>query len=420
MWIALVDCNNFYVSCERLFMPSLEGKPVVVLSNNDGCAIARSNEAKELGVKMGTPEFMIDTVIRDKIIKFSSNYPLYGNMSARVMKTLATFVPQIEIYSIDEAFLDMTGMEAMGLFETGVKIRDTVQTNLGMPVSVGIASSKTLAKMANRYAKKMCKETGVYCATSNELIDKMLHYTNLEDIWGVGRQYAEKLRSYGFKTAFDIRKAPEEWIRKTMTVQGQRLQNELKGIPSIEWQFVSKTKKNICTSRSFGKLLTDKLIIQQAVCDYTASCALKLRKERTCAKSIAVFVQTNPHRKEDVQYVRSIIVQLPNASNDTAVLIKHAIEAFNIIFRNGYKYMKCGVEVHNLVPESQVQLNLFELAESEKKKKLTKVVDKVNSSLGRNIVKYAVQSSGSNYKLRANYLSKRYTTNLGEILEVNL
>lgn len=420
MWIALVDCNNFYVSCERLFKPALEHQPVVVLSNNDGCAIARSEEAKQLGVKMGTPEFLIDTIIKDKIVKCSSNYPLYGDLSSRVMKTLSSFVPQIEIYSIDEAFLDMTDMDIMGLYDTGVMIRNTIKKNIGIPVSVGIAPTKTLAKMANRYAKKMLREIGVFHASSEEVINEMLRYTKVEDIWGVGRQYAELLQRYGYLTAYDVKNAPEEWMRKNMTVQGQRLQNELRGIPSIEWQFVAKTKKNICTSRSFGKLLTDKTIIQQAVCDYTASCAYKLRKEKTCAKSIAVFVQTNPHRKEDVQYVRSIIVQLPSPSNDTSVLIKHAIKGFTIIFKDGYKYMKCGVEVHGLVPETQVQFNLFELAETEKKKKLTKTIDKVNRSLGKNLVKYAVQSSGSNYKLRADYLSKRFTTNFDEILEVNL
>jgi DNA polymerase V len=420
MWIALVDCNNFYVSCERLGRPNLEGKPVVVLSNNDGCAIARSDEAKSLGVKMGTPEFMIDKEIKDKIIKCSSNYPLYGDISARVMTTLSTFVPQLEIYSIDEAFLDMTQLETIGLYKTGQKIKETIRKHIGIPVSIGIAPTKTLAKMANKFAKRLHPEQGIFFADNNSHIDEMLSNSRVEDIWGIGRQYAELLRTNGFETALDFKNAPEEWVRKNLTVEGQRLQNELKGIAARQWQFTARTKKNICTSRSFGKLLTDKMIIQDAVCNYTASCALKLRKDKSCAKSIAVFVQTNPHRKDHVQYVRSIIVKLPSPSSDTSVLIRHSLKGFNIIFKEGYQYMKCGVEVHELVPESQIQLNLFSDQETQKKKTIITTMDNLNKRLGKNLVRYALQSSDKQYKLRADYLSKRFTTDLNEILEVNL
>jgi DNA polymerase V len=420
MWIALVDCNNFYVSCERLGRPSLEGKPVVVLSNNDGCAIARSEEAKALGVKMGTPEFMINTAVQDKIIKCSSNYPLYGDLSSRVMKTMASFVPRIEVYSIDEAFLDMGGMSTASVYKTATNIRNTVKKNIGLPVSVGIAKTKTLAKMANKFAKKHGDGKGVFFAADEKLVEELLAATRVEDIWGVGKQYAELLRSNGFETALDVSNAPEEWIRKNMTVVGQRLQNELRGIPSIDWQFNARIKKNICSSKSFGKMLKDKVTIQKAVCNYAATCALKLRKDKSCAKSVAVFVQTNPFRKEDVQYTRSIIVHMPSPSNDTSVIIKHAVQAFNLIFKQGYNYMKCGVEVHGLVPEAQVQLNLFDDSDSPKKKIIKSAMDKVNKSFGKDLVRYAMQESDEGYKLRAAYLSKRFTTNLNEIIEVNL
>ena len=243
--IALVDCNNFYVSCERLFNPKLEGKPVIVLSNNDGCAVARSNEAKALGISMGTPAFMIDESISKQITMFSSNYTLYGDLSGRVMKILASFVPQMEIYSIDEAFLDMGDMELIGFMETALKIRRTVKQFVGIPVTVGIAPTKTLAKMANRYAKTKCPDIGCFYAANDALIDEMLRYTKVEDVWGVGKQYALFLNRNGFKTAHDIKYAPGEWIRKNMTVQGQRLLNELRGIPSKDWEFQPKAKKNI-------------------------------------------------------------------------------------------------------------------------------------------------------------------------------
>lgn len=418
--IALVDCNNFYVSCERLFKPQLEGKPVIVLSNNDGCAVARSEEAKDLGISMGTPAFMIDKAIQRQITMFSSNYTLYGDLSSRVMKTLSQFVPQMEIYSIDEAFLDMTDMELIGLLQTGIKIRKTVKQLVGIPVSVGIAPTKTLAKMANRYAKKKFRDIGVFYAANESLIDEMLQFTPVEHIWGVGRQYALFLNRHGFKTAFDLKQAPEEWIRKNMTVQGQRLLNELNGIPSKEWEFIPKTKKNICTSRSFGKLLSDKQTIKTAVVNYAAACAMKLRTEKTCAKYVLVFLQTNPHKTAEKQYSRSIKVQLYTATNDTPSIIKHALTGFDIIFKSGYRYMKCGIIVLDLVPETQVQMNLFTVPVDGRKKEITCTIDKVNKRFGKDIVRYAVQGYDKAYKLRADHLSKRYTTNINEILEVKL
>ncbi len=418
--IALVDCNNFYVSCERLFNPSLEGRPVIVLSNNDGCAVSRSEEAKAIGIKMGTPAFMITDLIRQhNVALFSSNYTLYGDLSYRVMATLAGFVPQLEIYSIDEAFLDMGNMEMHDLLKLGISIRKTIQQHIGIPVCVGIAPTKTLAKMANRYAKKKWREVGVFYAANELLIDEMLHYTEVADIWGIGRQYALFLNKHGFKTAYDVKHAPDEWIRKNMTVQGQRLLNELRSIPSKEWEFVPKRKKNICTSRSFGKLLTDKNTIQEAVSNHTAACALKLRNEKSCAKSVLVFIQTNPHKTTEKQYSRSIQIPLEMASNETPVLIKQALKGLDIIFKDGYRYMKCGVMVLDIVRDTEVQINLFTGPADDKKKAIHQSMDKLNILFGKDAVRFAIQGCDKKYRLKTDHLSKQFTTNINQVLEIN-
>lgn len=415
---ALVDCNNFYVSCERLFNPKLEGKPVIVLSNNDGCAIARSEEAKALGIVMGSPAYMIkDVVEKNNVFVFSSNYTLYGDLSARVMKTFESFVPRLEIYSIDEAFLDMHDLLHTDLGRLGINIRKTVKQNIGIPVTVGIAPTKTLAKMANRYAKKRRRDVGVYWAANNNLIEEMLQFTEVGDIWGVGSQYAHFLIKNGFKTAFDLLKAPEEWIRKKMTVKGQRLLNELKGVPALEWEFETPDRKNICTSRSFGKLQTDKNEIKEALCNYVATCALRLRQQKSCCKKIHVFVQTNPHKTQDQQYLRSITVQLETASNITGELIKYALKGFDIIFKTGYNYLKCGVIVMDLVPENKFQESLFNVSNS-KSKNIMEAMDKVNKALGKDTVRVAVQGFEKRYRLKAEHLSPCYTTNISHILKV--
>jgi DNA polymerase V len=253
-------------------------------------------------------------------------------------------------------------------------------------VTVGIAPTKTLAKMANRYAKKKRRDVGVYWAANNNLVEEMLRFTEVGDIWGIGRQYANFLVRNGFKTAFDLIKAPEEWIRKKMTVQGQRLLSELKGIPAIEWEFETPAKKNICTSRSFGKLQTDKNEIKEALCNYAATCALKLRQEKSCCKKIHVFVQTNPHKTLDKQYLRSINVQLERASNNTGEIVKYALKGFDIIFKEGYNYLKCGIIVMELVPENKVQGSLFS-CNATKTKTLMDAMDKINRALGKDTVR---------------------------------
>jgi len=418
---ALVDCNNFYCSCERVFNPTLENRPVIVLSNNDGCAIARSEEAKALGIVMGTPLFMIQDLIQKKdIAVFSSNYTLYGDLSERVMNTIGSFVPRMEMYSIDEAFLDFHDMSYTDLLQLGITMKSTVKQNIGIPVTIGIAPTKTLAKMANRYAKKKRKEVGVFWAANKELIHEMLLYTQVGDIWGIGQQYTLFLKRHGIHTAFDLSKAPEEWIRVNMSVVGQRLLNELNGIPSIEWEFETPAKKNICTSRSFGNLLTDKNIIKEAICNHAAACALKLRKQKSCCRIVHVFINTNPHKTEEAQYSRSINVEPETATNNSSEIIKHASKGFDIIFKEGYRYMKCGVIVNDLIPEDEIQHSMFDCANRPKDKIIMNALDSINKSLGKEIVRFAVQGFEKKFRLKSEWLSPSYTTNINHILKVKI
>jgi len=417
--IALIDCNNFYVSCERVFDASLMGKPIVVLSNNDGCAIARSEEAKALGIDMGTPEHMIrDQLQAHNVRVFSSNYTLYGDMSRRVMMVIKELVPKAEIYSIDEIFCDMSNMPFTDLAALAAGIRETVMRCTGIPVSVGIAPTKTLAKMANRYAKKKFREIGVYCADSKEKTEAMLLFTEVADIWGIGRQHELKLQTEGCRMAADFIRLPQEWVLKEMTVVGYRTQMELNGTPCIKWEEVAPAKKNICTSRSFGQLVTSKREIQQALATFTSACARKLRAEKTCATSMHVFVQTNVHRKQDEQYLSSIVLDIPVASNCTTELMKFSMTALNILFKPGYKYHKTGITVMNLVPEKQIQLGLFDTAQRERDEKVMKALDDVNRQYGHDTVRIAKQEFNKSWKLRSNFKSKRYTTQFSELAPI--
>jgi len=418
---ALVDCNNFYVSCERLFNPKLEGKPVIVLSNNDGCAVSRSDEAKALGIEMATPAFMAREIIeKNNVAVFSSNYTLYGDISDRVMKTLGGFVPRLEIYSIDEAFLDMHDLDYTDLLKLGLQIKMAVKKNVGIPVCVGIAPTKTLAKMANRYAKKYRKNIGVHWAANEELIKEMLAITEVGDIWGIGRQYALFLKKNGFNTALDLLSAPEDWIRKNMTVVVQRLFNELKGIPAIAWEFKPPAKKNICTSKSFGKLQTKKEDIKEALCNYAAACALKLRNQNSCCRSINIFLQTNLHRTQDKQYSRSITIDLQTPTNFTGEIINYASKGFDIIFKEGYNYLKCGVMVLDIVPDDRIQASLFDKCDRKKNKTVMEAMDKINKCLGKEIVRLSVQGFEKRYRLKTEYLSSHFTTDINQVVKVKI
>lgn len=416
--VALVDCNNFYASCERVFDPRLEGKPIVILSNNDGCVISRSDEAKALGIEMGTPAFMREDFFEaNNVHVFSSNYILYGSLSERVIKTLQHFTPALEMYSIDEAFLDLTNRND-NLEDLAKKIKHSVKQNLGIPVTVGIAPTKTLAKMANRFAKKTKKQKGIHVLDSEEKINEVLNFTGVGEIWGIGAQYTKLLLSHGIITAMDLTTSNEEWVRKNMHVVGQRTLNELKGIPCISLEDIIPKKKNICVARGFGKLLTEIKEIEEAMANYVSIIAKKLRNEDQCCREIHVFLQTNVHRRQDKQYFQSVNMQLPVATSSSFELIHAANEALSIIFKPGYNYNKCGCIAIDLVPANQVQYSMYDRMDRAKDKQLMTAVDKMNNRFGKDLVKFARQGYGKKWKLRQSKLSPCYTTRIDEILTI--
>jgi len=413
----LADCNNFYASCERVFDPSLRNKPVVVLSNNDGCVIARSNEAKALNIPMGAPAFQIEKLIKKHdIAVFSTNFTLYGDMSNRVMNTLASFVPDYEIYSIDEAFLSFHGFNLFDLPGYATQIAKTVYKNTGIPVTLGIAPTKTLAKVANKLAKKSGQYSHVL--TQNDEIKAALKKIDIGDVWGIGRSYAVFLKKHNINTAYEFTLMPEAWVRKHMTVVGQRMQNELKGIPCYDLETEIPAKKNICTARSFGQMLTELKFIEEAVANFTARCCEKLRKQKSCAQTLMVFIHTNPHRKDLAQYARNIIIRLPHASNYTPELITHTIGGLRRIFKEGYSYKKAGVIVMELIPETHVQGNLFYDVNNEKNQKLMHTVDELNARYGRDYVRFSTQGYSKAWKLRQEKLSPCYTTKMDDLLDI--
>jgi DNA polymerase V len=418
---ALVDCNNFYCSCERVFDPRLEGRPVIVLSNNDGCAISRSEEAKDLGIAMAAPVFMMKKLIdQHKVVVFSSNYTLYGDLSRRVMDTLASFAPKIEMYSIDEAFLDLNGLPETDLLAFGSGIRGTIRKNIGIPVSIGIAPTKTLAKMANRYAKARYRQTAVFSAAHTIPAAEMLSATPVGDICGIGHQYALFLNRSGVRTAADFVRAPEDWIKKHLSVVGLRLHYELRGISTFPWEEEKPARKNICTSRSFGNRLTNKIQIAEAMANHAAACAAKLRADKTCCRSLQVFIQTNPHKTEESQYMRSVDLDLERPTSHSGEIIKAALRGLDLIFKPGFRYMKCGVTVLDLVPEASVQASVFDEADRRKNALLMQTVDQINQRLGKEIVRTAVQGFERAYRLKAEHLSPCYTTRMSDILKIRI
>lgn len=418
---ALVDCNNFYASCERAFNPKYRNVPVVVLSNNDGCVIARSNEAKQIGIKMGVPAYQIKELVKlHNVAVFSSNYTLYGDMSSRVMTILQSFVPEMEVYSIDEAFLNMSGMDLMGSYKQyGEKITTTVKQNTGIPVSMGIASTKTLAKVANKFAKKYKLYSNVCVIDTDEKRIIALQKTDIGDVWGIGRQNAKKLNVHGVKTAYDFTQLPQSLVRKLLTVVGERTWRELKGESCIDLELVTPDKKSICTSRSFGRSQTDIEGLKEAVSSYASICAQKLREQKSCAVSVMVFIHTNNFREDLPQYWQNCVVKLPVASNSTFEIVHYALEALNKIFKPGFQYKKAGVVITEIVPDTAIQTHLFDNIDREKHNKVMAVVDKLNSGFTRNVLCLAIQGQEKKWKLRQELLSPSYTTKLSDVITIN-
>lgn len=413
---ALIDCNNFYASCERVFRPDLNGNPIVVLSNNDGCVIARSNEAKALGVPMGAPAFENESLFKEHNIQvFSANFALYGDMSHRVMSILEEYSPEMEIYSIDEAFLKLKNFERFDLYEHGKSMRSKVLQWTGIPVSVGIAPTKSLAKVANKIAKKFPEKTGnVYIIDSDDKREKALKWLKVEDVWGIGRQHTKRLNQKGIKTAYDFTKMDPYWVQKHMAIVGVRLQKDLSGIPILDMETV-QPKKNIATTRTFEKNYSKWEEISERVTTFAVSCSEKLRQQHSCCNSLMVFVHTNWHRKDLKQYSRNIVVKLPFPTHSGIELAKYANLGLQKIFKEGYQYKKAGVIVMDFTPEGTQQMGLFE-NRNEDHIPLMEAIDKINSSYGQQKVRLAAQDQQRVWKMKQEKLSPRYTTKLSDII----
>lgn len=417
---ALIDCNNFYASCERVFRPDLVGKPIVVLSNNDGCVIARSNEAKALNIPMGAPAFKFKEVFANNNVNvFSSNYALYGDMSNRVMNLLREFTPDIEIYSIDEAFLKFIGFQFYDLQQYGEHIKHTIYKGTGIPISVGFAPTKALSKVANRIAKKYPNQTkGVYIIDSDEKRIKALKWLKIEDVWGIGRRLSKRLNKYGVTNAYEFTLLPDEFVKKELSIVGLRLKKELSGLPTLDLEHTQK-KKAIATTRSFDKMLTDIASINERVSTFAATCAEKLRQQKSCCNILMVFVLTNEHRKDLTQYSKNIVIKTDYPTNSSIDLIKYASIGLKAIYKQGYQYKKAGVVVMGITPQQEKQLNFF-VKENPKHEKIMSVMDKINLSIGKKKIKLAVQDLGRTWKMKQEKLSPRYTTKLDEVIEINV
>ena len=416
---SLVDCNNFYASCERVFNPRLEGKPIVVLSNNDGCVVARSNEAKALGIGMGVPEFQIRPMLRAHHVQvFSSNYTLYGDLSQRVMETLEQFCPDLEVYSIDEAFLSLVGFERRNLTDYGQQIRQTVKQWTGIPVSVGIAETKTLAKIANRVAKRTSDMGGVCDLLACPDRDALLGRIAVEDVWGIGPNHAHMLTQHGITTAFQLRRVDDQWIRKRMGIVGLRLVMELRGVSCLNLEQCPAPKQSLTCSRAFGKLISTLGEMEEAVSVYTSRVAEKLRRERLAATVLTVCLTTNEF-KEGPQYSNALTLNLSVVTDTTSDLIKSALHGIRAIYRDGYLYKKAGVMLTGLVPVSQTQTDLFDDRDRRKSKRLMSALDAINDRWGADTLHYASSGISKPWKTQFHRRSPAYTTDWDALPVVN-
>ncbi len=414
----LMDCNNFFASCERAFNPALRNRPVVVLSNNDGCVIARSNEVKAMGIPMGTPAFKIKQLIADKkIFAFSSNYLLYGDMSRRVMALLAEQVDKMEIYSIDEAFFIVPPTDDLKSF--GTTVRQYVSRSSGIPVSIGIAPTKTLAKIANHFAKKFPAYNGVCVIDTDDKRITALKMTPIDDVWGIGRRLTGRLNKLGIKTAYDFTQLPRSYVRKTMTITGERMWCELTGQSCINLEITAPDKKQICTSRSFGRMITQLDELAPAIASHAAACAAKLRAKNLCAVSIMPFVNTNRFRTDLQQCQLSQIVRLPYPTNDTRIIMQHALDALGKMYRPNFYYKKAGVIITEIISDSQKPLDLFATHNNHKSEQLMGAIDSVNEKYGRGTVRMTIELSDNKWKMHRDLLSPQYTTDINQIIDIN-
>ncbi len=417
---ALVDCNNFYASCEKLFRPDLKDTPVVVLSNNDGCVVARSREAKLLGIKMGVPVFQIKAEMqRHGILAFSSNYALYADLSSRVMRTLEEMAPRVEVYSIDEAFLDLTGIEsAISLVEFGQQVRERIGHWIGITVCVGIAPTKTLAKLANHAAKKYPATQGVVDLTNPDRQRRLLALVPVDDVWGVGRRHSKRLNALGITTALDLANASPRAIRDQFSVVLERTVRELNGESCIELEEIPPTKKQIVCSRSFGVKVTHFELVREAVCEYATRATEKLRKEQQQAKVLTVFIRTSPFKDNEPQYSNSASGELLIPSCDTRDFIELANHLLKRIWKDGFRYAKAGVMLSDFYDSGMFQPGLFDdVSTRSNSQQLMSVLDTINQS-GAGKVFFAGQGTKKDWSMKREHLSPAYTTRWDQLPRV--
>ena len=400
--IALIDCNSFYVSCERLFNQKIINKPVVVLSNNDGCVISRSTEAKKIGIKMGEPYFKVKNLVKKNNVQiFSSNYSLYGDISRRVMKTLKSFSSNIEIYSIDEAFIDLSHVEEKEVEKYGKEIRERVLKWTGIPTSVGISNTKTLSKVANYIAKK--NKTGVVFLKEN--IDEKLKTFNISNIWGVGKQLSKLYIKNGINTAYELKNISNSWVKKSTNVLGAKTVMELRGISCINLETQEIKRKSCCVSRSFGKKIESLEKLKESITTHCLNAAEKIRNDSQTTRSITVFIRTSPFDKYKKYYSNSITIDLPLATSNSLELIKKAITGLVKIYKYGYFYQKAGIVLSKLKDADQSELNLLTPLMENKSKTLMKAIDFTNAKYGRNSISIAQAGIDNSWKMRREHFS---------------
>ena len=408
--IALVDCNNFYVECERMFQPELKNKPVVVLSNNDGCIVSRSQEVKELGIPMGIPVFQArDDLLFNDIKMRSSNYALYGDMSSRVTSTLRQFTQQVEEYSIDESFLKLPTCNDNEIL--GKEIVNTVKQWTGLPVSVGTGQTKSLAKLANKVAKKY--KLDAFDLVNHPQKNKVLDHISVRDVWGIGRRYAEKLNANGIETAYQLSRANDKWVQKQLTISGLRIAMELRGIPCLPLELAPNPKKSIGRSRSFGLTVDNIEALKQALAMHCTSAAKVLREQKQAAGCLRISIETNPF--VEPYHGKNIVANLETPTASTPALIKAAHEGLKQIYRKGESYTRAGIHLMNLCPEDSIQTNLWWNPNTEKNEELMAVVDRLMVKFGRQKIRWASEGIDRKWAMRQTHMSKRYTTKWDEI-----
>ena len=415
--VALIDCNSFYVSCERLFNPKIQSMPVVVLSNNDGCVISRSTEAKKIGIKMGEPYFKVKELVKKNNVQiFSSNYALYGDLSRRVMRVLKGFSDKIEIYSIDEAFIDLTHIRDGQIEEYGKKIRERVLKWTGIPTSVGISSTKTLSKVANHIAKK--DKTGVMYLKKN--IDSVLKDFDIADIWGVGKQLSKLYIKNGINNALKLKNISNTWVKKSTNVLGAKTVMELRGIPCIDLETENTKRKSCCVSRSFGKKVESLEKLRESITTHCLNAAEKIRMDKQTTRAITVFIRTSPFDRNKKYYSNSITIELPVSSNNSLELVKTATKALEKIYKYGYFYQKAGVILSKLKESSEKEFNLLTPILENKSKTLMKAIDFTNAKYGRNAISIAQAGIKNDWKMRREHSSRIDTASFDLLPKINV